>query len=113
MNCGIRSSGGAIQLLRPQRLDEEPDGLVEVGHGERDVVGVADAGDAGQLAVGARGHAGGPAVEARTSSSGCQDDVIDRSVRCLLLGEVDRDVAHVGDRLADRGQGGVEARAQG
>ena len=46
------------------------DGLVEVGHGERDVVGVPDAGDAGQLAAGARRHAGGPAVEARTSSSG-------------------------------------------
>ena len=55
---------------RPQRLDEEPDGLVEVGHGERDVVGVPDAGDAAQLAVGARRHARGPAVEARTSSSG-------------------------------------------
>src|SRR5215213_3976347 len=66
----IRSPGRAIQLPRPQRLDEEPDGLVQVGHGERDVVGVPDAGDAGQLAAGARGHDGGPAVEARTSSSG-------------------------------------------
>ena len=66
----LRSSGGAVQLLRPQRLDEEPDRLIEVGHGEADMVGVADAGDAGQLSVGARGHVRGPVVEARTSSCG-------------------------------------------
>ena len=95
----IRSPGGAVQLLRPQRLDEEADGLVEVGHGERDVVGVPDPGDAGQLIVGAArvmraARRWRPGPEARG-----QDDVIDRTVRCLLLGEVDRDVAHVGDRL--------------
>ena len=38
--------------------------------------------------------------------------MIDRAVRCLLLGEVDRDVAHVGDRLAHRGQDGVVAGAE-
>jgi hypothetical protein len=56
--------------MRPQRLNEELDSLVKVGHGGRDVVGVADAGDPRKLGAGARGHAGGPAVEAPTSSSG-------------------------------------------
>ena len=71
---GMKSASGPrvdrYSSCAPSASTKNCDGLVEVGHGEGDMVGVADAGDAGQPSAGARGHAGGPAVEARTSSSG-------------------------------------------